>query len=125
MPAVTASPLAASLKPSEAELPQITHWISGARVGGSSGRFADVFYPASGHAQARVPLASDAEVDRAIAAAAAAFPEWSSQPPLRRARVMFRFREIFERRLEEVATLINREHGKVLSECERRGYTRP
>src|ERR1700727_1832484 len=83
MPAVTASPLAASLKPSEAELPQITHWISGARVGGSSGRFADVFHPASGHAQARVPLASDAEVDRAVAAAAAVFPEWSSQPPLR------------------------------------------
>jgi malonate-semialdehyde dehydrogenase (acetylating) / methylmalonate-semialdehyde dehydrogenase len=117
MSAVTASPLAASLKPSEAKLPQVTHWISGDRVEGASGRFAEVFHPASGQVQARVPLASDAEVDRAVGAAADAFPEWSSQPPLRRARVMFRFREIFERRLEEVAALINSEHGKVLSDA--------
>ncbi|MGA7157367.1 MAG: CoA-acylating methylmalonate-semialdehyde dehydrogenase, partial [Acidobacteriaceae bacterium] len=48
---------------------------------------------------------------------AAAFPDWSAQPPLRRARVLFRFREIFERRLDEVATLLNREHGKVFSDA--------
>ncbi len=117
MSSTTASPLAASLKPAETNLPQITHWISGTRVEGVSGRFADVFHPASGHVQSRVPLANDAEIDRAVAAAANAFPEWASQPPLRRARVMFRFREIFERRLEEVAVLINREHGKVLSDA--------
>jgi malonate-semialdehyde dehydrogenase (acetylating)/methylmalonate-semialdehyde dehydrogenase len=52
-----------------------------------------------------------------VAAAAAAFPEWSSQPPLRRARVLFRFREIFERRIDEVAAIINREHGKVFSDA--------
>ena len=63
--------------------------------------------------QAHVPLADEVEVNHAVAAAAAAFPEWSAQPPLRRARVLFRFREIFERRLDEVAALINREHGKV------------
>jgi malonate-semialdehyde dehydrogenase (acetylating)/methylmalonate-semialdehyde dehydrogenase len=67
--------------------------------------------------QLRVPLASDAEVDRAVAAAAAAFPEWSSQPPLRRVRVLFRFREIFESRLDQVAALLNREHGKVYSDA--------
>jgi hypothetical protein len=83
-----------------------------------SGRFSDVFHPASGNVQARVPLATRAsEVDAAVAAAAAAFPAWAAQPPLRRARVLFRFREIFERRLDEVATLINREHGKVFSDA--------
>jgi malonate-semialdehyde dehydrogenase (acetylating)/methylmalonate-semialdehyde dehydrogenase len=76
-----------------------------------------VFHPASGKVQARVPLATVAEVDAAVAAAAAAFPAWAAQPPLRRARVLFRFREIFERRLDEVATLINREHGKVFSDA--------
>jgi malonate-semialdehyde dehydrogenase (acetylating)/methylmalonate-semialdehyde dehydrogenase len=67
--------------------------------------------------QAQVPLASDAEVDAAVGAAAAAFPGWSSQPPLRRARVLFRFREIFERRLDEIAAAITNEHGKVLSDA--------
>jgi malonate-semialdehyde dehydrogenase (acetylating) / methylmalonate-semialdehyde dehydrogenase len=118
MSTATASALPASLQPSETNVRKITHWISGARVEGSSGCFGDVFHPASGTVQARVPLANDAEVDRAVAAAAAAFPEWSSIPPLRRARVLFRFREIFERRIDEVAALINREHGKVMSDAQ-------
>ncbi len=96
---------------------EIHHWISGRPVAGTSGRFSDVFQPATGRIQSRVPLATEAEVNAAVAAAAAAFPDWSAQPPLRRARVLFRFREIFERRLEEVATLINREHGKVFSDA--------
>jgi malonate-semialdehyde dehydrogenase (acetylating)/methylmalonate-semialdehyde dehydrogenase len=100
-----------------AAVTDLSHWISGARAAGASGRFSDIFHPASGRVQARVPLASSAEVDAAVAAAAAAFPEWAAQPPLRRARVLFRFREIFERRLDEVATLINREHGKVFSDA--------
>src|SRR6202041_3443922 len=67
--------------------------------------------------QARVALASVAEVDLAVAAAARAFPAWSAQPALRRARVLFRFREIFERRLDEVAVLLTSEHGKVSSDA--------
>jgi len=118
MSSATASTLPASLDRSNSNLPQISHWISGSRVEGSSGRFADVFHPASGQVQARVPLADNAEIDRAVVAAAAAFPAWSSQPPLRRARVLFRFREIFESRIDEVAALINREHGKVLSDAQ-------
>jgi malonate-semialdehyde dehydrogenase (acetylating)/methylmalonate-semialdehyde dehydrogenase len=93
------------------------HWIAGASTPGTSGNFSDVFCPATGLVQARVPLASAAEVNAAVAAAAAAFPDWSSQPPLRRARVLFRFREIFERRIDEVAAAINREHGKVFSDA--------
>jgi malonate-semialdehyde dehydrogenase (acetylating)/methylmalonate-semialdehyde dehydrogenase len=96
---------------------ELHHWISGAPVAGTSGRFSDVFHPASGRVQARVPLASQAEIEAAVASAAAAFPDWSSQPPLRRARVLFRFREIFERRIDEIAAIINREHGKVFSDA--------
>src|ERR1700761_2040190 len=96
---------------------EITHWINGAPVRGTSSRFGDVFHPATGTVQARVPLASDAEVDAAVQAAAAAFPDWSSQPPLRRARVLFRLRDIFESRMDEVAALLNREHGKVFSDA--------
>src|SRR5215471_8529291 len=117
MSSATVSPLSSSAKDASADVRQVSHWIAGARVQGVSGRFSNVYHPASGKVQAHVPLANDAEVDRAVAAASTAFPEWSSQPPLRRARVLFRFREIYERRLDEVAALINREHGKVLSDA--------
>ncbi|ADW67328.1 CoA-acylating methylmalonate-semialdehyde dehydrogenase [Granulicella tundricola] len=96
---------------------KLTHWIGGTAVAGTSGRFGDVYNPASGRVQAHVPLATDAEVDAAVQAAVAAFPSWSAQPPLRRARVLFRFREIFERRLDEVAALLTSEHGKVNSDA--------
>ena len=96
---------------------ELSHWIGGRAVPGISGRFGDVFHPASGEVQGRVPLASDAEIEAAVSAASAAFPTWSAQPPLRRARVLFRFREIFEQRLDEVAALITREHGKVNSDA--------
>jgi malonate-semialdehyde dehydrogenase (acetylating)/methylmalonate-semialdehyde dehydrogenase len=112
------STIAAPVVPTQSTaLAELNHWISGAPVASSSGRFSDVFHPASGQVQSRVPLASEAEVDAAVASAAAALPEWAALPPLRRARVLFRFREIFERRLDEVATLINREHGKVFSDA--------
>jgi malonate-semialdehyde dehydrogenase (acetylating)/methylmalonate-semialdehyde dehydrogenase len=99
------------------EVSELCHWISGKATVGTSGRLADVFEPATGRVQSHVPLATDAEVNAAVASAAAAFPEWSSQPPLRRARVLFRFREILERRMDEIAAVINREHGKVFSDA--------
>ena len=111
------SPLATSATPASTSIREITHWINGAPVKGQSGRFSDVFNPATGQVQARVPLATDAELEAAVQSAAAAFPSWSSLPPLRRARVMFRFREIFESRIDEVAALINSEHGKVFSDA--------
>ena len=99
------------------QVSELRHWIGGHAAAGVSGRFGDVFHPASGRVQARVPLATDAEVDAAVQAAARAFPAWAAQPPLRRARVLFRFREIFERRLDEVAACLTREHGKVNSDA--------
>jgi malonate-semialdehyde dehydrogenase (acetylating)/methylmalonate-semialdehyde dehydrogenase len=112
--------MSATATPPAATTPAITelnHWIAGVPTPGTSQRFADVYHPATGRIQSRVPLATIAEVNAAVAAATAAFPDWSAQPPLRRARVLFRFREIFERRLDEVAALINREHGKVFSDA--------
>ena len=100
-----------------ATLRDIPHWIAGRAVPGTSGRSGKVYNPATGQVQAMVPLANRAELDAAVAAATAAFPEWSTQPPLRRARVMFRFRDIFESRIDEVAALITSEHGKVLSDA--------
>jgi malonate-semialdehyde dehydrogenase (acetylating)/methylmalonate-semialdehyde dehydrogenase len=100
-----------------AGLRAIQHWIDGREVAGGSQRFSDVYNPATGEVQAHVALASPAEVDAAVTAAAAAFPEWAAQPSLRRARVLFRFREIFERRLDELAALITSEHGKVFSDA--------
>ena len=103
--------------PADRKLREVHHWVDGRTLTGSSGRFGDVYNPASGELQARVALATAAEVDTAVMAAAAAFPAWSAQPALRRARVLFRFREIFERRLDEVAAILTSEHGKVFSDA--------
>ncbi|MBN9559439.1 MAG: CoA-acylating methylmalonate-semialdehyde dehydrogenase [Alphaproteobacteria bacterium] len=97
---------------------EIGHFIGGRAVAGESGRFADVFNPALGEVSGRVALASPAEVDRAVEAAAAAWPAWAATPPLRRARVMFRFKELLERDRKELAQIITAEHGKVLSDAE-------
>ena len=95
----------------------VPHWIAGKPIAGASGRTANVYNPATGRVQALVPLANRAELDAAVAAAKAAFPGWSAQPPLRRARVMFRFRELFEQHLDDFARLITSEHGKVFSDA--------
>ncbi len=117
MAAATSVPESTSISPTRLDAPLLSHWVAGAPREGASGRWADVYHPASGRVQSRVPLADAAEIDAAVRAAGAAFPDWSAQPPVRRARVLFRFREIFERRLSEVAAVINREHGKVLSDA--------
>ena len=67
--------------------------------------------------QARVSLASKAEVDAAVAAASKAFPAWSQTPPLQRARVMFRFKSLVEANLDRLAAILTSEHGKVLSDA--------
>jgi malonate-semialdehyde dehydrogenase (acetylating)/methylmalonate-semialdehyde dehydrogenase len=95
----------------------IPHWIAGHAVAGNSARTAPVYNPATGQIQALVPLATRAELASAVAAAQAAFPAWSAQPPLRRARVLFRFRELFQQRLDDFARLITSEHGKVFSDA--------
>jgi len=96
---------------------QIPHYIGGRAVAGTSNRQSEVFNPALGEVAARAPLASTAEVDAAVAAARAAFPGWSETPALRRARVLFRFKQLLDQHTDELAELITREHGKVLSDA--------
>src|SRR5437870_4602188 len=97
---------------------ELTHFIGGKQVRGENGgRFGDVFNPTTGALAAKVPLASKAEVERAIANAREAFAGWSETSPITRARVMFRFKELIERHMDELALLISNEHGKVLSDA--------
>src|SRR5258706_8946365 len=97
---------------------ELQHWIEGRAVAGASGQFGDVYNPARGELTARVPLANQAEVGRAVAAAAKAFPGWAATPPLRRARVMFKFNELMNQHRDELAKIITSEHGKVFSDAQ-------
>ncbi|HEX6860257.1 MAG TPA: CoA-acylating methylmalonate-semialdehyde dehydrogenase [Caulobacteraceae bacterium] len=94
----------------------IRHFVNGAAFEGASGRFGDVFNPNTGEVQARVQLATEAEVDRAVQAAAAAFPAWAATNPQRRARVMFEFKRLVEANMDELAELLSSEHGKVIAD---------
>ena len=96
---------------------RISHWIDGAVVEGSSGRSGTVFNPATGEQAASVDFASVAEVDAAVAAARAAFPEWRATGLGRRAEVMFRMRELVDANRKEIASLLTAEHGKVLGDA--------
>src|SRR5215470_4635287 len=93
------------------------HYIDGKRADGTNGRWGDVYNPATGERSARVAFAADGEVDRAVKAAAAAFPAWAATPPLTRARILFKFRELLDREAGALAQLISEEHGKVLSDA--------
>src|SRR5215471_15676633 len=93
------------------------HWINGKLVEGTSGRFGDVFNPATGEKAASVPFASKDEVAKAVAVAKAALPGWSATPPLQRARILFRFKQLAEANLDAMAALVTSEHGKILSDA--------
>jgi malonate-semialdehyde dehydrogenase (acetylating)/methylmalonate-semialdehyde dehydrogenase len=96
---------------------EVGHYIDGKRKPGASGRSGEVFNPATGELSRRVALADAKEVDAAVKSAAAAFPGWAATPPLSRARILFKFRELLERESEALARLISEEHGKVLSDA--------
>ncbi|MFL6691380.1 MAG: aldehyde dehydrogenase family protein, partial [Ramlibacter sp.] len=100
-----------------AALASIDHWIDGRVVPGQSGRNADVFNPATGIVTGKVALASQAEVAKAVASAQAAFPKWADTPPIRRARVMFKFLELLNKHRDELARAITAEHGKVFTDA--------
>ncbi|MEJ2788593.1 MULTISPECIES: CoA-acylating methylmalonate-semialdehyde dehydrogenase [unclassified Pseudoxanthomonas] len=93
------------------------HFFKGQRMEGTSGRFGNVFDPATGAVTAHVPLASADDVEQAVDAASAAFPAWAATTPLNRARVMFRFKELMETHAGDLAKIITSEHGKVLSDA--------
>ncbi|MBK6005965.1 CoA-acylating methylmalonate-semialdehyde dehydrogenase [Ramlibacter ginsenosidimutans] len=101
-----------------AALASIEHWINGRLVPGTSGRRSDVFNPAIGQVTGQVALASSAEVAQAVASAQAAFPAWADTPPIRRARVMFKFLELLNKHRDELARMITAEHGKVFTDAQ-------
>ncbi len=96
---------------------ELTHFIGGKRVNGTSGRFSDVYNPATGEVQAKCPLASAAELDAAVQNAKAAQPAWAARNPQVRARVMMKFVSLLHRDMDKLAGALSREHGKTLPDA--------
>ncbi len=97
---------------------KIPHWINGQYHESDSNRFGEVFNSATGEPCAEVVMASEADVNAAIQSAQDALPGWSKTPVLKRARIMFRFKELIERDRKEIAALVTQEHGKVLHDAD-------
>lgn len=93
------------------------HFINGDHVAGVSGRLHDVFNPTTGEVQSQVALASREELTKAVDAAANALPEWASTNPQRRARVMFKFKDLVEKDMDNIAKMLSSEHGKILPDA--------
>ncbi|MDO6461277.1 CoA-acylating methylmalonate-semialdehyde dehydrogenase [Granulosicoccaceae sp. 1_MG-2023] len=96
----------------------IGHYINGRPLAGASGRSQAVYNPATGEQRAEVALASEAEVDAAVQAAAEAFPAWAYMPPIRRARLMNRFLALVNEHQDALAEAITLEHGKVFTDAQ-------
>lgn len=95
----------------------IEHYINDERVSRND-RYQDVYNPATGVVTGKVALASVATVNEAVAAAQAAFAGWSDTPPIRRARVLFRYLQLLQERKDELAYIITAEHGKVFTDAQ-------
>lgn len=93
------------------------HFINGNILESKSGKLHPIFNPATGETAGKVALANRAEVEQAIAAAKAAFPAWSTTPPVRRARILLEYLNLLKKHLNELATLVTREHGKLLDDA--------
>ena len=96
----------------------VAHVIQGRAVSSAQSRRQPVFNPATGAVCRQVELADAAQVDAAVAAAKAAFPQWADTPPVRRARVLFKFLELMNQHRDTLAAMITAEHGKVFSDAQ-------
>ena len=96
---------------------ELTHFIGGKHVKGTSGRFTDAYQPMTGDVISRVPLASRAEVRAAVENAKAAQPAWAATNPQRRARVLMKFVDLINQNMESLAELLAREHGKTIPDA--------
>ncbi|KPH59300.1 MULTISPECIES: CoA-acylating methylmalonate-semialdehyde dehydrogenase [unclassified Novosphingobium] len=94
----------------------IDHFVVGGS-GGSAARLGDVFNPSTGQVQAQVPLGDKALLDRAVATAHAVQPKWAATNPQRRARVLFKFKELIEQNMQSLAEMLASEHGKVVDDA--------
>ena len=96
---------------------ELSHYINGDYVKGSSGRFADVYNPATGEVQAKVPLASEEEMHAAVEIAQSVQPAWAAVNPQRRARVMMKFVDLLNRDMDKLAESLSAEHGKTFPDA--------
>eukprot|EP00752_Nemacystus_decipiens_P018890 g16946.t1 len=95
----------------------ISNYINGQQVLSQSDRSSDVYNPATGKVSAKVLLSTEGDVNSAVAAAKAAFPSWAATSPLKRSRIMNRFRQLLEENASELAAIISSEHGKTHSDA--------
>ncbi len=96
---------------------ELKHFINGANVAGTSGRFSEVRNPATGEVIAKVPLATPAELDAAVEKAAAAQKEWAKVNPQRRARIFMKFGALLNENMDRIAECMSREHGKTIPDA--------
>ena len=96
---------------------EIHHWIDGKETKGTSGRFADIYNPATGEVQAKLSLATKAELDAAVDSAAKAQVAWGATNPQRRARVMMKFVDLLNRDMDKLAEALSAEHGKTFPDA--------
>ena len=96
---------------------KINHYIDGTNFEGNSGKTSDVYNPATGEVSAKVCLANSNETKKAIDVAAKAFQGWASTPPLQRARILFKFKELIEKYADDLTMIIVQEHGKVYEDA--------
>ncbi len=105
-------------KPVESQrIATVDMWVAGRRQRATTTRFGDVTNPATGTVVRRVPFCNAVDVDAAVKAATAVFPEWRDTPPLRRARVMQKFLQLLQAHQKDLARLVTEEHGKTLSDA--------
>ena len=95
----------------------IEHYVGGKKFSGGSKKTGKVFNPATGEQSAEVKLASKSDLDEAVKIANKAFEEWSNKPPLQRARILFKFKELIEKNSDELTKIIVAEHGKVYEDA--------
>ena len=96
---------------------ELEHWIDGKRVKGTSGRFADIYNPATGEVQGKAPLATVEEMNHAVARAEIAQRDWAKVNPQRRARVMMKFGALINENMDKLAETVSREHGKTIPDA--------
>ena len=96
---------------------KLKYWVDGAWKESKTTKYMDCCNPSTGEVIARAPCCTAAEVQEAVASAAAAFPAWSSTPPNKRVQVLFKFKALMDSHLDELTTLLATENGKVLDEA--------
>src|SRR5215469_7130521 len=116
--ALTQDRSATTSRSTGASAPQIEHVVNGKKFAGSGTRTLNVFNPATGEVVGWVKAATAADVDAAVRAARSAFPAWSATSPVKRARVLFKFKALLEEHHDELAAMITQQHGKVFSDAQ-------